>query len=200
MNPQNNSAPLVSRLRRDLGTVESYAALIGILIGAGIFKVTSQAWADPGGAGYGDSIRSLSFNATRPRTRRRGFAHFTHPGWVSYRLHWCVAQDHFLCWSRCLSFGRPRGLSNQTGWDKRDVPPAASPNRPAFLLRGPRCRGTLVWAYAGDDVRAQRTCHPDPDHTGAVCDPRRKLHAICHARLQRVCRQPIADFLCLCRL
>jgi basic amino acid/polyamine antiporter, APA family len=35
----------VSRLRRDLGTVESYAALIGILIGAGIFQVTSQAWA-----------------------------------------------------------------------------------------------------------------------------------------------------------
>src|SRR5712691_2871722 len=32
-------------LRRDLGTLESYAALIGILIGAGIFKVTSQAWA-----------------------------------------------------------------------------------------------------------------------------------------------------------
>jgi amino acid transporter len=40
-----NSQPIVSRLRRDLGTVESYAALIGILIGAGIFKVTSQAWA-----------------------------------------------------------------------------------------------------------------------------------------------------------
>src|SRR5467141_2510547 len=39
-----NSPPLVSRLRRDLGTVESYAALIGILIGAGIFKVTSDAW------------------------------------------------------------------------------------------------------------------------------------------------------------
>ena len=33
-----------SRLRRDLGTIESYAALIGILIGAGIFKVTSDAW------------------------------------------------------------------------------------------------------------------------------------------------------------
>lgn len=32
-------------LRRDLGTVESYAALIGILIGAGIFKVTGEAWA-----------------------------------------------------------------------------------------------------------------------------------------------------------
>ena len=31
-------------LRRDLGTLESYAALIGILIGAGIFKVTSYAW------------------------------------------------------------------------------------------------------------------------------------------------------------
>jgi amino acid transporter len=33
------------KLRRDLGTIESYATLIGILIGAGIFKVTSQAWA-----------------------------------------------------------------------------------------------------------------------------------------------------------
>src|SRR5437870_703088 len=39
-----NSQDIVGRLRRDLGTVESYAALIGILIGAGIFKVTSQAW------------------------------------------------------------------------------------------------------------------------------------------------------------
>jgi amino acid transporter len=34
-----------SRLRRDLGTLESYAAIIGILIGAGIFRVTSDAWA-----------------------------------------------------------------------------------------------------------------------------------------------------------
>jgi amino acid transporter len=32
-------------LRRDLGTLESYATIIGILIGAGIFQVTSQAWA-----------------------------------------------------------------------------------------------------------------------------------------------------------
>jgi APA family basic amino acid/polyamine antiporter len=31
-------------LRRELGTLESYAALVGILIGAGIFKVTGQAW------------------------------------------------------------------------------------------------------------------------------------------------------------
>jgi amino acid transporter len=44
-NNKDAPAPLVSRLRRDLGTVESYAALIGILIGAGIFKVTSDAWA-----------------------------------------------------------------------------------------------------------------------------------------------------------
>src|SRR6267143_3399491 len=44
MHPHTNPSPLVSRLRRDLGTLESYAALIGILIGAGIFKVTSQAW------------------------------------------------------------------------------------------------------------------------------------------------------------
>jgi amino acid transporter len=31
-------------LRRDLGALESYAVLIGILIGAGIFKVTGVAW------------------------------------------------------------------------------------------------------------------------------------------------------------
>src|ERR1041385_74932 len=40
--------PVTSRLRRDLGTVESYAALIGILVGAGIFKVTSDAGAITG--------------------------------------------------------------------------------------------------------------------------------------------------------
>lgn len=34
-----------SKLRRDLGTLDSYATLIGILIGAGIFKVTGDAWA-----------------------------------------------------------------------------------------------------------------------------------------------------------
>jgi amino acid transporter len=44
VNAKNHSASVVSRLRRDLGTLESYAALIGILIGAGIFKVTSDAW------------------------------------------------------------------------------------------------------------------------------------------------------------
>ncbi|MFQ5877028.1 MAG: APC family permease [Acidobacteriota bacterium] len=33
------------RLRRDLGTLESYAVLVGILVGAGIFRVTSDAWA-----------------------------------------------------------------------------------------------------------------------------------------------------------
>ena len=44
MKSQNQIPDVVSRLRRDLGTVESYAALIGILIGAGIFKVTSDAW------------------------------------------------------------------------------------------------------------------------------------------------------------
>src|SRR3954469_18555243 len=41
----NDSKSPTSRLRRDLGTLESYATLIGILIGAGIFQVTSQAWA-----------------------------------------------------------------------------------------------------------------------------------------------------------
>jgi len=42
---ENEIAKPTSRLRRDLGTLESYATLIGILIGAGIFQVTSQAWA-----------------------------------------------------------------------------------------------------------------------------------------------------------
>src|SRR4029077_18045092 len=41
----DNPQDIVGRLRRDLGTVESYATLIGILIGAGIFKVTSEAGA-----------------------------------------------------------------------------------------------------------------------------------------------------------
>ena len=36
--------PAMARLRRDLGLLESYAALVGILIGAGIFKVTSESW------------------------------------------------------------------------------------------------------------------------------------------------------------
>jgi len=44
MKSQTQTPHVVSRLRRDLGTVESYASLIGILIGAGIFKVTSDAW------------------------------------------------------------------------------------------------------------------------------------------------------------
>ncbi len=35
-------------LRRDLGTLESYAVLIGILVGAGVFKVTSAATAATG--------------------------------------------------------------------------------------------------------------------------------------------------------
>jgi amino acid transporter len=38
-------AETVARLRRDLGTLESYAAFLGIMIGAGIFTVTSRAWA-----------------------------------------------------------------------------------------------------------------------------------------------------------
>jgi len=35
---------MTAGLRRDLGTIESYATLLGILIGAGIFKVTGEAW------------------------------------------------------------------------------------------------------------------------------------------------------------
>src|SRR6476469_7279576 len=46
--PKTDSQAAPSLLRRDLGTMESYAVLIGILIGAGIFQVTSQAWAVTG--------------------------------------------------------------------------------------------------------------------------------------------------------
>src|SRR5215470_8694556 len=41
---ESSAGVVVGRLRRDLGVVESYAALLGILIGAGIFTVTSYAW------------------------------------------------------------------------------------------------------------------------------------------------------------
>jgi len=44
--PKNSDTS--SLLRRDLGALESYAVLIGILIGAGIFQVTSRAWAMTG--------------------------------------------------------------------------------------------------------------------------------------------------------
>src|SRR5688572_28393091 len=37
-------ASMTAGLRRDLGTLESYATLVGILIGAGIFKVTGEAY------------------------------------------------------------------------------------------------------------------------------------------------------------
>lgn len=43
-----DASPARASLRRDLGTLESYATLIGILIGAGIFKVTSAATAATG--------------------------------------------------------------------------------------------------------------------------------------------------------
>jgi len=45
LSASNEPHKSVSRLRRDLGSIESYAVLIGILIGAGIFQVTSAAWA-----------------------------------------------------------------------------------------------------------------------------------------------------------
>jgi amino acid transporter len=40
--------PELARLRRELGVLESYAALVGILVGAGIFRVTSAAYASTG--------------------------------------------------------------------------------------------------------------------------------------------------------
>jgi amino acid transporter len=48
MTESDRSKSPVSSLRRDLGTLEAYAALIGILIGAGIFQVTSTAYAITG--------------------------------------------------------------------------------------------------------------------------------------------------------
>lgn len=48
MSREDGQRSLASKLRRDLGTLESYAALLGILIGAGIFKVTNDAWMKTG--------------------------------------------------------------------------------------------------------------------------------------------------------
>lgn len=48
MTADADRSSLSRRLRRDLGTLESYAALLGILIGAGIFKVTNDAWVRTG--------------------------------------------------------------------------------------------------------------------------------------------------------
>jgi len=44
MSPAPTEAVPQAGLRRDLGVIESYAVLIGILIGAGIFKVTGRGW------------------------------------------------------------------------------------------------------------------------------------------------------------
>jgi hypothetical protein len=83
MTNQTNLPPTGLSSRRDLGTVESYAALIGILIGAGIFKVTSDAGAItgpsvilsyiilmPGNPGYIDSLCGFHFHAVGSRTGR----------------------------------------------------------------------------------------------------------------------------------
>jgi len=40
--------PLFGRLRRDLGSLESYAAMIGMLVGAGVFRVTGVASEETG--------------------------------------------------------------------------------------------------------------------------------------------------------
>ena len=40
---QQDPAAKPSGLRRDLGTIESYAAMVGMMIGAGIFRVTGLA-------------------------------------------------------------------------------------------------------------------------------------------------------------
>ena len=44
----SDSTPGRPKLRRELGTIQSYAALIGILVGAGIFRVTSDAYSVTG--------------------------------------------------------------------------------------------------------------------------------------------------------
>jgi APA family basic amino acid/polyamine antiporter len=46
--PEPEPSRPLERLRRELGVLESYAALIGILVGAGIFRVTGTAYASTG--------------------------------------------------------------------------------------------------------------------------------------------------------
>ena len=105
-----------TRLRRDLGTLESYATLIGILIGAGIFQVTSQAWAMTGPSvilGYlvltpailATSIPYAAYLST-PLGREPGgeYLHISRTvERISSRVRRLVAQDHFLHRRRRLS-------------------------------------------------------------------------------------------------
>ena len=110
-----------SRLRRDLGTLESYAALIGILIGAGIFKVTSQAWALTGPSvilGYlvlvpaiATSIPYAAFLST-PLGREPGGSICTYRAPGGFRIAYIGAwlKDHFVCGRRRLPRGRLRGI------------------------------------------------------------------------------------------
>jgi amino acid transporter len=100
--PPDSIGPL-ARLRRELGVLESYAALIGILVGAGIFRVTGTAYASTGASvilGYvvlapavlATSVAYIVFLST-PLGRAPGaeYAHIAHtfgPGRVAFLGAW----------------------------------------------------------------------------------------------------------------
>ncbi len=172
-----NSEASVSRLRRDLGTLESYAALIGILIGAGIFQVTSQAWALTGPSvilGYillmpailATSVPYAAFLST-PLGREPGgeYLHISRT-LGGYRLSYIGA------WLKIISYvGAGAYLANALA-------------------------GYLI-AFSRGSLNQERFRLPLAEDTGAaransarpVCSAGVKLHSVCDPRPQRICRQ-----------
>lgn len=107
-NPDRDPPRFSSRLKRDLGLVESYAALVGILVGAGIFRVTSDAYAATGPsvilgylvlapAVFATSIPYAVYASTSLGSSPGGeYAHLAatfHRSWIAFLGAWlkCVA-------------------------------------------------------------------------------------------------------------
>ena len=143
--------------------------MIGILIGAGIFQVTSQAWALTGPSvilGYAlltpailaTSIPYAAYLSTPlgSRTGRRISAHLANTQRFSTRVRRLVAEDHFLHRRRCLSRQRagriPDCFRAAIASTRNDfsLPLALANARP--VLRDSRHRHTLVRTHAGHHV------------------------------------------------
>ena len=196
--PKAYTFPMPTGLRRDLGTIESYAAIIGILIGAGIFKVTSDAWrltgpsvilgyssARAGGARHIRRLLRFPLHAARARAGRRIRAHLAHVRRLPVAF--------VGVWLKIISYiGALAYLSRAFA----DYAVAECPWRwrsLAFLLRDP-CRGrALVRPHPGLDVHHPRRLAHRFDRARILRDHRRELRAVLHARpradSRRACRR-----------
>src|ERR1700686_214573 len=98
------AAPLSASLRRDLGTIESYATLLGMLLGADRSERDSRLpRAGAGHSGYLRRLLGLPLHAPRPRAGRR-----VHPSLANLRrlrpgVYRRLAQGHLVHWRAGLS-------------------------------------------------------------------------------------------------